>query len=111
MRALWTGSISFGLVNIPVNLYLAVEESSLNLDMLDKRDHSNIKFKRVNASTGKEVPYADIIKSYLYHDKYVDLDDDDFKSADAKKSETIEILHFVNEEEIPSIYYERPYYL
>ncbi|MCA1760137.1 MAG: Ku protein, partial [Bacteroidales bacterium] len=64
MRAIWTGSISFGLINIPVKLFSAVQESSLDLDMLDPKDHSNIKFKRVNESTGKEIPYADIVKGY-----------------------------------------------
>ena len=111
MRSLWTGAISFGLINIPVKLFPAVQESSLDLDMLDKKDFSNIKFKRVNESTGKEVPFGNIVKGYMYHDKYVVIGDEDFKRADAKKTGTIEIVHFVDEEEIDSIYYEQPYYL
>jgi DNA end-binding protein Ku len=111
MRSLWTGAISFGLVNIPVKLYSAVQDSSLDLDMLDGRDHANIKFKRVNENTGKEVPYKSIVKGYLYKDKYVVLDEADFKTADAVKTQTIEILNFVNETEIDSLYYEQPYYL
>lgn len=111
MRAVWTGTISFGLVNIPVNLFSAVKDSSLNLDMLDERDHSNIHFKRVNENTGKEVPFNKIVKGYLYHDKYVVLEKADFQNADAKKTQTIEIQHFVDESEISSIYYEQPYYL
>jgi len=111
MRPIWTGAISFGLINIPVKIFSAVQDSSLNLDMLDSRDHSNIKFKRVNESTGKEVAYEDIVKGYLFHDKYVVLDKEDFEAADAKKTKTIEILSFTNEPEIDSIYYEQPYYL
>jgi len=97
MRSIWKGAISFGLINIPVKLYSAVTESSLDLDMLGKKDHSNIKFKRVNASTGREVPYENIVRGYLYHDDYVILDEEDFKYADAKKTNTVEIIQFVNE--------------
>jgi DNA end-binding protein Ku len=111
MRAIWSGAISFGLINIPVKLFSAVKDSSLNLDMLDARDHSNIKYKRVNESTGREVPYENITKGYLMNDKYVVLEKEDFEFADAKKSKTIEILNFVKETEIESIYYEQPYYL
>lgn len=111
MRPVWSGSIGFGLVNIPVRLYTAVEESSLDLDMLDKKDFSNIKFKRVNESTGKEVAYKDIVKGYLYKDDYVILDADDFQSADAKKTKVIEIMNFVDVNEVDSIYFEQPYYV
>lgn len=111
MRPIWTGAVSFGLVNIPVKLFSAVQESSLDLDMLDKRDHSNIKFKRVNEATGKEVAYENIVKGYLYHDDYVVLEEEDFENADAKKTKTIEVLNFSNEDEVDSIYYEQPYYL
>jgi DNA end-binding protein Ku len=111
MRPIWTGAISFGLVNIPVKLFSAVQDSALNLDMLDKRDHSNIHFKRVNENTGKEVPFSNIVKGYLYHDKYVVLDAVDFKNADAKKTQLIEVQSFADENEIDSIYYEQPYYL
>src|SRR5580698_9524492 len=104
MRAIWTGAITFGLINIPVKLFSAIHDSSLDLDMLDSHDLSNIKFKRVNENTGKEVPYNNIVKGYLYHDKYVVLDPDDFISADAKKTKSIEILNFVKEIEIDPIY-------
>lgn len=111
MRSIWTGSISFGLINIPVKLFSAVQESSLDMDMLDKSDHSNIKFKRVNESTGKEVTFSDIVKGYKIEDKYVILEDEDFEAADAVKTKTIDILNFAEEKEIDSIYYEQPYYL
>ncbi len=112
MRPIWTGAISFGLVNIPVKLYSATESSALDLDMLDKKDHSNIRFLRVNEKTGKEVQWANIVKGYkLPNDAYVILSDKDFESASAKKTKTIEITDFVKEEEIESVYYETPYYL
>jgi DNA end-binding protein Ku len=111
MRSIWKGSISFGLINIPVKIYSATQESSLDLDMLDSKDHSNIKFKRVNENTGKEVAYKDIVKGYKINGEYVILDEEDFKAADAVKSRTIEIVNFVEQKQIDSIYYESPYYL
>ena len=111
MRPIWTGAISFGLINIPVKLFSAVQDSSLDLDMLDSHDHSNIKFKRVNENTGKEVKNEDIVKGYKIDDNYVVLEPEDFLAADAVKTKTIEIINFVDEKEIDSIYYEQPYYL
>jgi DNA end-binding protein Ku len=111
MRAIWTGAIGFGLVNIPVKMYSAVQDSSLDLDMLDKKDHSNIRFQRVNAKTGKEVTWENIVRGYKYNDEYVVLNDDDFKKASPEKSKLIEIAEFVSQEEIDTIYYETPYYL
>ncbi len=111
MRPIWTGAIGFGLVNIPIKLYSASQSSSLDLDMLDKTDHANIKFLRVNEKTGKEVKWESIVKGYKYNDDYVILDDKDFEAASAKKTKTVEISDFVKEEEISSIYYETPYYL
>ncbi|MCE7041705.1 Ku protein [Dyadobacter sp. CY312] len=111
MRAIWTGAIGFGLVNIPVKLFSAVQASELDLDMLDKNDSANIKYQRVNAATGKEVAWEDIVKGYKIDDKYVVLDDDDFEKASPEKTRLIEITEFVDEKEIDSIYYETPYYL
>jgi len=112
MRPIWTGSIGFGLVNIPVKIYSATETSSLDLDMLDKKDLSNIRFKRVNEKTGKEVAWGNIVKGYkLPNDDYVVLTDKDFEHASAKKTKTIAIEEFVNEADIESVYYETPYYL
>lgn len=111
MRAIWTGAIGFGLVNIPIKLYSAVQGSELDLDMLDKKDHANIKFQRVNADTGKQVAWENIVRGYLLNDKYVVLTDEDFKKASPEKTKTVEILEFVNAEEIDIMYFEQPYYL
>lgn len=111
MRSLWTGAIGFGLVNIPVKLYSATESSTLDLDMLDKKDHSNIKFMRVNEKTGKEVKWDDIVKGYMVNDRYVVLTDKDFEAASAVKTKSIDITDFVPEEEIDAMYYDSPYYV
>lgn len=111
MRPLWTGAIGFGLVNIPVKLFSATESSNLDLDMLDKKDHSHIRFQRVNEKTGKEVKWESIVKGYMVGNKYVILDDKDFEKANAVKTKLIEISDFVDEAEIDSMYYEMPYYV
>ena len=111
MRSIWTGAIGFGLVNIPVKMYSATESSSLNLDMLDKKDHAHIKYQRVNENSGKVVEWSNIVKGYKIDNDYVILDEKDFEAANAKKTKTIEISDFVKEEEISSMYYETPYYL
>jgi DNA end-binding protein Ku len=99
------------LINIPIKVFSAVKESNLEMNMLDKNDYSNIKFKRFNENTGKEVTYADIVKGYKLDDKYVVVEDSDFEAAEAEKTKTIEIMNFVDEKEIDTIYYEQPYYL
>ncbi|ANH81612.1 Ku protein [Niabella ginsenosidivorans] len=111
MKAIWTGAIGFGLVNIPVKLYTATEESSLDLDMLDKKDLSNIRFKRVNEHTGKEVAWENIVKGYNYDGKYIVLNEEDFEKASPEKSQLLSIDQFVKMEEIDSIYFETPYYI
>ncbi|MBE2219001.1 MAG: Ku protein [Ignavibacteria bacterium] len=112
MKALWKGSISFGLVNIPVKLYSASQSHSLDLDMLRKGDHCQVRFARVCRDDGKEIPYQDIVKGYKYNEgDYVVLTDKDFESANVEKTHTIDIFHFVNEKEVDSVYFEKPYYL
>jgi len=111
MRAIWTGAIGFGLVNIPIGIYSAVESSTLDLDMLDKKNHANIKFQRINESTGKVVEWENIVKGYKYDDQYVILTDEDFEKASPEKSKLIEINEFVKETEIDSMYFDTPYYL
>ncbi len=111
MKAIWTGAIGFGLVNIPIKMYSATESSSLDLDMLDKKDHANIKFKRVNENTGKEVAWDNIVKGYKIDEKYVILTDEDFAKASPEKSKVIEIAEFVNIDEVDTVFFETPYYV
>lgn len=111
MRAIWTGAIGFGLVNIPIKLYSATESSSLDLDMLDRKDLANIKFKRVNEQTGKEVKWDNIVKGYFMKDHYVVLEDADFEDASPEKSKLVNLHAFVKLADIDSIYFDTPYYL
>lgn len=111
MRAIWSGAIGFGLVNIPVKLFSAIQANPLDFDMLDKKGHANIKFQRVNEVTGKEVTWGNIVKGYKVDDKYVIVTDEDFEKASPEKTKLIEINQFINESEIESIYYETAYYL
>lgn len=110
MRSIWTGSIGFGLVSIPVKLFSAVQETRLDLDMLDSRDHAHIKFQRINENTRKEVPYDKIVKGYKYDDDYVIIEDADFESAAPEKTKVIEIESFVDLASVNPMYYESSYY-
>lgn len=113
MRALWSGAISFGLVNIPVKMYSGSRShDGLDLNMLHKKDHERIRFARICRKDGKEIPYDEIVKGYEYKDgDYIILNDQDFKKADARKTQSLEIKQFVDEDEIDSRYYDKPYYL
>jgi len=112
MRAIWSGSISFGLVNIPVKLFSGSESNSLDLDMLRKSDLCPIRYLRVCKTDNKEVPYEEIVKGYEYTDgEYIVLTDKDFENASLEKSHLIDILEFVSEVEIDTRYFEKPYYL
>lgn len=111
MRAIWSGSIGFGLVNIPVKLFSATQDSRLDLDMLDSKNGAHIKYQRINENTGKEVPWEQIVKGYLYKDEYVILEEEDFEAASPKKSKVIEIASFVEETAIDDIYFESPYFV
>ena len=110
MRSIWKGSIGFGLVNIPVKLYSAVQSSRLNLDMLDGRDHEHIKFQRINEKTRKEVPFDKIVKGYAIDDGYVILEDQDFEDASPQKTKMIELENFVDISAINPMYYETSYF-
>ena len=111
-RALWKGAITFGLVNIPVELYPAEDRKTFQFSMLDKRDLSPIGFKRYSKTTGKEVDWQNVVKGYEYEkDQYVVLSDEDFRRANVKATQTIEIRAFVGEDEIPYEYFDTPYYL
>lgn len=112
MRAMWSGAIAFGLVNIPVKLYTASEEHGLNLTMLHKADHSPIRFARICRSDGKEIPYEDIVKGYEYQKgDFVVLTDKDFEKANVRTSHVIDIVEFSDIDEIDVRYFEKPYYL
>jgi DNA end-binding protein Ku len=111
-RALWKGAISFGLVNVPVELYSAEDRKSFKFSMLDKRNFAPVGYKRYNKNTGKEVAWGDIVKGYEYEKgKFVVLTDEDFKAAALESSKSIEILDFVNAEQIDPRYFETPYYM
>lgn len=110
MRSIWNGTITFGLVNIPIKLYSAIESSTLDLDMLDGRDHSNIKYLRINEKTRKEVPYEKIVKGYAINDKYIVLEDQDFEDASPEKSKTIAIENFVKVSDVNPMLFETSYY-
>lgn len=99
------------MVNIPVKIFSATSESRLDLDMLDKRGNANIRYARINESTGKEVPWENIVKGYKYHDDYVVLTDEDFEKVSPKKTKIIDINEFVKADQIESTYFETPYYL
>ena len=111
-RALWKGALSFGLVNIPVELHPAEDRKSFKFSMLDKRDLSPVGYKRYSKASGKEVPWESVVKGYEYEkDQYVVLSDEDFRQANVKATQTIDIRAFVGADEIPAQYYEAPYYL
>lgn len=111
-RAIWTGTVGFGLVQIPVGLYPAEDRSELEMTMLDKRDFSPVGYQRINKHTGKEVPWEQIVKGYEHKDgKYVVLNDQDFERANVEASRQIDILDFVEFTDIDPRYIERPYYV
>src|SRR3979409_1316195 len=112
-RGFWKGAISFGLVNVPVELYSAQKRSAgLDLTMLDRRDLAPVGYQRVNKASGKEVPWEDVVKGYEYaDDKYVVLSEEDFRRANPEATKTVEIVAFVELAEIAPIYFETPYYL
>lgn len=111
MRSIWNGSISFGLVSIPIKLYSASEDQKLSFDMLDVHDNARIRYKRVNENTGKEVEWKDIVKGYKEDEKYTVLDKEDFENANMKKSRTIDIEEFVEEKEVSDLLFKSPYFL
>jgi len=112
-RGLWKGAISFGLVNVPVELFSAEKRSTeLDLTMLDKRDLAPVGYKRYNKASGEDVPWSEIVKGYEYEDgKYVVLSEEDFRRANVEASKTVDIQAFVDAGEVPPLYFETPYYL
>jgi DNA end-binding protein Ku len=111
-RAIWSGSISFGLLNVPVKLYSAVSKQTIRFKELHEKDGSRIRHKRVSEKTGKEVAYDDIVKGYEFApDQYVTLTRDELSELDPKRTRSIEIQDFVDLDDIDPIYFEQPYYL
>lgn len=111
-RGIWSGAISFGLINIPVSLMSANQKEKVHFRMLDKKDNSPIGYRQVNKSTGKEVKKSDIVKGYEYErNQYVIIDPADFKKANPKQTQTIDIEDFVELEQLDPLLFEKPYYL
>jgi DNA end-binding protein Ku len=112
MRAIWKGAISFGLVNIPIALFPATRSEDLKFRLLRSSDLSPVNYKRVAESDGKEVPWDQIVKGYEYEkDKFVVLKDEDFKRVDIEATQTVDIINFVELEEVNPIYFHKPYYM
>ena len=112
MASVWKGSLTFGLVHVPVELKTAVRSDHISFRMLHAEDLSPIKYERVCAADGEPVPWNEIVKGYEYEKgKYVVLTDDDFKQAALDQSRTIDIIDFVGEDEIDPRFFETPYYL
>jgi DNA end-binding protein Ku len=113
MRSMWNGTISFGLVTIPVALYPATRREELSFHLLRKSDHSPVNYKRVAEVDGKEVPWGEIVKGYEYEKgKFIVLKDEDFKRVDLEAAaQTIDIMDFVEGGEINPMYFQKPYYL
>jgi DNA end-binding protein Ku len=111
-RSIWTGAISFGLVTVPVKLYSAVNRKTVRFNQLNQKTGSRINQKRVDASTGEEVGYEDLVKGYeISPDRYVVIEPGELEAVEPKKTKTIEIEDFVDLDEIDPIFYDHPYYL
>jgi DNA end-binding protein Ku len=111
-RPIWQGSISFGLVNIPIALYSATRRDELKFRLLRKRDLSPIHYKRVAEADGKEVPWDEVVKGYEYEkDRFVVMEESDFEKADVEATKAVDITDFVDLQEINPMYFSRPYYM
>ncbi len=111
-QAVWKGSISFGLVNVPVSLHPAEATKDLSFELLDKNNKAKIKYQRLNEATGKIVPWDDIVKGYkLSSGEYVMMNDEDFQKASVKATQTVSIEGFIQKDAVNYIYLEKPYYL
>ncbi|MGH7724846.1 MAG: Ku protein [Candidatus Eiseniibacteriota bacterium] len=109
---IWKGIISFGLVEIPVGLRSAENRSDLKFSYLDRRNFAPVGYERINKKTGKPVPWEDVVRGFEHDDgEYVILTEDDFKRANVRATQTIEIVSFVDGKEIDPIYFDSPYYL
>ncbi len=112
MRAIWKGHISFALVTIPISLFSATKRNELSFHYLHKKDMSPVSYKRFCDSENSEVPWDEITRGYEYEkDQFIEITDEDIDRADAELSKTIQIMEFVNEDEIDPVYFDKPYYL
>ena len=112
MRAIWKGTISFGLVNIPISVYPATRREEVSFRLLRDSDLSPVNYKRVAEADGKEVPWDHIVKGYEYEkDQYVSLTPEDFKRVAIEGTQTIDILNFIKMEEVNPLLFYKPYYL
>lgn len=111
-RPIWSGTISFGLVSIPISLMTAKEDHRISFNMLDKKDYGRIGYKTINKATGREVPRERIVKGYEYESgQYVVMTDKDFERANPKKTKTVDIEDFVSIDEVDPLLFEQPYYV
>jgi DNA end-binding protein Ku len=111
-RAIWKGSIAFGLVNIPVGLSTAEARPDIQLHMVDSKNHARIRYERVNADSGEEVPWDRMVRGYEHDDgKFILLTDEDLEAVQPKLTKTIEITDFVPLKEIDPLLFDKPYYL
>lgn len=112
MRAIWKGSISFGLVSIPISLFPATRTQELKFRLLRKSDLSPVNYKRVAEADGKEVPWDQIVKGYEYEkEKFVVVNEEDFERVDVEATQTVDILNFVELGEINALFFHKPYYM
>ena len=111
-RPIWTGTLSFGLLNVPIRLMSGERRNDIHFRMLDQRSNTPVRYERVNADTGDEVPWKDIVKAFEYQKgSYVVLEEEDIKNASSDSHETVEIDTFVDGRDIPPAYFEKPYVL
>ena len=111
-RSIWTGAISFGLVNVPVKLYSAVQRKNVRFNQLDSEGHVRIQMKRTNPVTGEEVPYERLVKGFeVGPDRYVIVEPEELEALEPRRTKTIDILDFVELADIDPIFYDHPYYL
>jgi DNA end-binding protein Ku len=111
-RSIWTGAISFGLVNVPVKLYSAVQRKNVRFNQLDSEGNVRIQMKRTNPQTGEEVPYERLVKGFeVGPDRYVIVEPEELEALEPRRTKTIDILDFVELADIDPIFYDHPYYL
>lgn len=112
MRAIWNGTVSFGIVSIPISLYPAIRKEELKFRLLRKSDLSPVNYKRVAEADGKEVPWENIVKGYEYEKgKYVGIKEEDFARVDIEATQTVDLINFVNLDELNPLFFYKPYYM